>query len=159
MSRLSTHECRELELHYIPVMADTAVLYRAVTQKCSNGKNPEEYSTAEKESLMIFKAMNWSFAPGSCNQALKPLPHEQVFLDKFSLDNFSLLVWKGKFGNFFLDKCPCSKTGTPVMLCCSHWWHKTSTWGVFLHFNFHDLAVMLLSRQCEPGLTNVECLR
>ena len=26
---------------------------------------------------------------------IKPLPHEQVFLDKFSLDNFSLLVWKG----------------------------------------------------------------
>ena len=42
---------------------------------------------------------------------LKPLPHEQVFLDKVSLDNFSLLVWKGKFGNFFLDKCHCSKTG------------------------------------------------
>ena len=27
---------------------------------------------------------------------------------------FSLLVWKEKFGNFFLDKCPCSKTGVPV---------------------------------------------
>ena len=34
---------------------------------------------------------------------LKPLPHKQVLLDKFSLENVSLLVWKGKFGNFFLD--------------------------------------------------------
>ena len=44
-----------------------------------------------------------------CTFLLKPVTHEQVFLDKFWLDKLYLLVCKEKLVKFFLDKCTCSK--------------------------------------------------
>ena len=40
---------------------------------------------------------------------VKPVTHEQVFIDKFRLGKFYLLVCEEELVNFFLDKCTCSK--------------------------------------------------